>query len=82
MQIFAIYRNVGFQQLGGAVEYYADGRISGPALRVLAISITAMLSNGEYVINAASTRKVSWFAPRSINSGHMPAHFATGWSWW
>ncbi|AXF14578.1 phage tail length tape measure family protein [Paraburkholderia caledonica] len=75
MQIFQSIGMTAFST-GGAVGHYADGgHISGPGSGT-SDSIPAMLSNGEYVINAASTRKYRGLLD-SINSGHM-AHFATG----
>lgn len=61
---------------GGPVLHRAGGGpIAGPGTTT-SDSIPAMLSNGEFVINAASTRKYRSLL-ESINSGHM-AHFATG----
>jgi lambda family phage tail tape measure protein len=77
MQIFqSVASSWGGFSTGGAVGHYADGgHISGPGTGT-SDSIPAMLSNGEYVINAASTRKYRGLL-ESINSGHT-AHFATG----
>ncbi|AOY98774.1 hypothetical protein BKK81_05375 [Cupriavidus sp. USMAHM13] len=61
---------------GGEVGHHATGgHITGPGTGT-SDSIPAMLSNGEFVINAAATSK---YRPllESINSGHA-AHFATG----
>ncbi|WP_038777156.1 phage tail length tape measure family protein [Burkholderia pseudomallei] len=61
---------------GGPVGHFASGgAISGPGTGT-SDSIPAMLSNGEFVVNAASTKKYRSLL-ESINSGHM-AHFATG----
>ncbi len=61
---------------GGAVGHYADGgHISGLGTGT-SDSIPAMLSNGEFVINAASTKKYRSLL-EAINSGQM-SHFATG----
>lgn len=65
-----------FFSTGGPVGHFADGgAISGPGTST-SDSIPAMLSSGEYVINAASTRKYRSLLD-SINHGRM-AHFATG----
>ncbi|KVR22954.1 phage tail protein [Burkholderia ubonensis] len=61
---------------GGPVGHFASGgAISGPGTGT-SDSIPAMLSNGEFVINAASTKKYRSLL-EAINSGHM-SHFATG----
>ncbi|KWO18358.1 phage tail protein [Burkholderia ubonensis] len=61
---------------GGPVGHFASGgAISGPGTGT-SDSIPAMLSNGEFVINAASTKKYRSLL-EAINSGHM-THFATG----
>ncbi|AOJ80731.1 phage tail tape-measure protein [Burkholderia savannae] len=61
---------------GGPVGHFASGgAISGPGTGT-SDSIPAMLSNGEFVVNAASTKKYRSLL-ESINSGHM-AHFASG----
>ncbi len=74
MQIFNGVAN--FFSTGGEVGHFAGGgAIIGPGSGT-SDSIPAMLSNGEYVINAASTKKYRGLL-ESINSGHM-AHFATG----
>jgi lambda family phage tail tape measure protein len=60
---------------GGAVHAATGGAITGPGSGT-SDSIPAMLSAGEYVINAASTKKYGSLLA-SINSGHM-SHFASG----
>ncbi|MDQ7982171.1 phage tail length tape measure family protein [Paraburkholderia sp. SARCC-3016] len=65
-----------FFSTGGPVGHYADGgSIVGPGTGT-SDSIPAMLSNGEYVINAASTKKYRSLL-ESINSGRT-SHFASG----
>jgi hypothetical protein len=61
---------------GGPVGHFADGgHITGPGTGT-SDSIPAMLSNGEYIINAASTKKYRGLLD-SINTGNL-SHFATG----
>ncbi len=60
---------------GGAVHAATGGAITGAGSGT-SDSIPAMLSNGEYVINAASTKKYGSLLD-SINSGTM-SHYATG----
>ncbi|WP_175735758.1 phage tail length tape measure family protein [Burkholderia ambifaria] len=67
---------VSFFSEGGPVLHRAGGGpIAGPGTTT-SDSIPAMLSNGEFVINATSTKKYRSLL-ETINSGHM-AHFATG----
>ncbi|URV26169.1 phage tail length tape measure family protein [Burkholderia gladioli] len=79
-EVFAI-QSIGssfgsFFSEGGPVLHRAGGGpIAGPGTTT-SDSIPAMLSNGEFVINAASTKRYRSLL-ESINSGHM-AHFATG----
>nr|WP_279613792.1 phage tail length tape measure family protein [Burkholderia vietnamiensis] len=79
-EVFAI-QSIGssfgsFFSEGGPVLHRAGGGpIAGPGTTT-SDSIPAMLSNGEFVINAASTKKYRSLL-EAINSGHM-AHFATG----
>ncbi|HDR8974126.1 phage tail tape measure protein [Burkholderia vietnamiensis] len=74
--IQSIGSSFGFFSEGGPVLHRAGGGpISGPGTST-SDSIPAMLSDGEFVVNAASTRKYRSLL-ESINSGHM-AHFATG----
>ncbi|WP_038731403.1 phage tail length tape measure family protein [Burkholderia pseudomallei] len=79
-EVFAI-QSIGssfgsFFSEGGPVLHRAGGGpIAGPGTAT-SDSIPAMLSNGEFVINAASTKKYRSLL-EAINSGHM-AHFATG----
>lgn len=62
--------------LGSAVPAYATGgHITGPG-NGTSDSIPAMLSNGEFVVNAAATSKNRGLL-ETINSGGM-AHFASG----
>ncbi|CAB3746436.1 phage tail length tape measure family protein [Paraburkholderia humisilvae] len=75
MQIFKSV-STSFFSTGGEVGHYADGGSIVGAGTGTSDSIPAMLSNGEYVINAASTKKYRSLL-ESINSGHM-SHFATG----
>lgn len=59
-----------------AVTYAASGgHITGPGTGT-SDSVPAMLSNGEYVINAAATKKYRGLLD-SINTGNL-SHFATG----
>lgn len=78
-EVFAIQSigsSFGFFSEGGPVLHRAGGGpIAGPGTST-SDSIPAMLSNGEFVVNAASTKKYRSLL-ESINSGHM-AHFATG----
>ncbi|KWF80086.1 phage tail tape-measure protein [Burkholderia diffusa] len=80
VELFAI-QSIGssfgsFFSEGGPVLHRAGGGpIAGPGTTT-SDSIPAMLSNGEFVINAASTKKYRSLL-EAINSGHM-AHFATG----
>jgi len=61
---------------GGPVGHFADGgSIAGPGTGT-SDSIPAMLSNGEYVINAASTKKYRSVLD-AINTGNL-SHFAGG----
>ncbi|WP_232465740.1 phage tail length tape measure family protein [Burkholderia ubonensis] len=64
-----------FSEGGPVLHRATGGPISGPGTGT-SDSIPAMLSNGEFVINAASTKKYRSLLD-AINSGHM-AHFATG----
>ncbi|WP_258178663.1 phage tail length tape measure family protein [Burkholderia multivorans] len=64
-----------FSEGGQVLHRASGGPISGPGTGT-SDSIPAMLSNGEFVVNAASTKKYRSLL-ESINSGHM-AHFATG----
>ncbi|MGK8202697.1 phage tail tape measure C-terminal domain-containing protein [Burkholderia cenocepacia] len=64
-----------FSEGGPVLRRAGGGPISGPGTGT-SDSIPAMLSNGEFVVNAASTKKYRSLL-ESINSGHM-AHFATG----
>jgi lambda family phage tail tape measure protein len=61
---------------GGPVGHYADGGHIVGAGTGTSDSIPAMLSNGEFVVNAASTKKYRSLL-ESINSGQAQ-HFATG----
>lgn len=61
---------------GGAVGHYATGGHITGAGTGTSDSIPAMLSNGEFVINAASTKKYRSLL-ESINAGQTQ-HFATG----
>lgn len=64
-----------FSEGGPVLHRAGGGPIAGPGTTT-SDSIPAMLSNGEFVINAASTKKYRSLL-EAINSGHM-AHFATG----
>ncbi|KVV54023.1 phage tail protein [Burkholderia cepacia] len=74
-----------FKAAAGAFSFFSDGGpvlhragggpIAGPGTST-SDSIPAMLSDGEFVVNAASTKKYRSLL-EAINSGHM-AHFATG----
>ncbi|KVE37330.1 hypothetical protein WS69_11220 [Burkholderia sp. BDU5] len=66
---------LGFSTGGEVAHFATGGAISGPGTGT-SDSIPAMLSNGEFVVNAASTKRYRSLL-ESINSGHM-AHFATG----
>jgi lambda family phage tail tape measure protein len=61
--------------VGGARSFATGGFISGAGTGT-SDSIPAMLSNGEYVVTAAATKKYSGLL-HAINSGKM-AHFASG----
>jgi hypothetical protein len=56
--------------------FASGGKVSGPGTGT-SDSIPAMLSNGEFVVNAASTRKYAGLLS-AINSGSSVAHFAEG----
>jgi lambda family phage tail tape measure protein len=56
-------------------HFATGGHINGPGTGT-SDSIPAMLSNGEYIVNAASTQKYRGVLD-AINSGNM-SHFATG----
>jgi len=76
-QIFtAIASSSSFFSAGGAVGHFADGGAISGAGTGTSDSIPAMLSNGEYVINATSTKKYGSLL-EAINSGRM-SHFASG----
>lgn len=62
--------------VGGGPQSFATGGGVLGAGSGTSDSIPAMLSNGEYVINAASTKKYSGLL-EAINSGKL-SHFATG----
>lgn len=64
-----------FSEGGPVLHRAGGGPIAGPGTTT-SDSIPAMLSNGEFVINAASTKKYRSLL-EAINSGHM-AYFATG----
>lgn len=66
---------LGFSTGGEVAHFATGGAISGPGTGT-SDSIPAMLSNGEFVVNAASTKKYRSLL-ETINSGHM-AHFANG----
>jgi lambda family phage tail tape measure protein len=74
MQLFQY--GASFFNTGGPVGHYADGGAIAGSGTGTSDSIPAMLSNGEYVINAASTKKYRSLLD-SINHGRM-SHFATG----
>jgi lambda family phage tail tape measure protein len=61
--------------LGSVLGHADGGHITGAGTGT-SDSIPSMLSNGEYVINAASTKKYRGLLD-SINSGNL-SHFATG----
>lgn len=65
----------GATSFAGAFHLAEGGHVTG-AGTATSDSIPAMLSNGEYVVNAASTAKYRGLL-ESINSGQM-SHFATG----
>ncbi|MEX3556389.1 MAG: phage tail length tape measure family protein [Burkholderia gladioli] len=65
----------GFSEGGPVLHRAGGGPIAGLGTST-SDSIPAMLSNGEFVVNAASTKRYRSLL-ESINSGHM-AHFATG----
>lgn len=64
-----------FSEGGPVLHRAGGGPISGPGTST-SDSIPAMLSNGEFVINAASTKKYRSLLEQ-INAGHI-SHFATG----
>lgn len=60
----------------GAVHLLSGGAVHGPGTGT-SDSVPAWLSNGEFVINAAATRK--WLPTlQAINAGKEPPRFATG----
>jgi lambda family phage tail tape measure protein len=65
----------GVTSFAGAFHLAGGGGVSGSGTST-SDSIPAMLSNGEYVINAASTKKYSGLLA-AINSGNL-GHFASG----
>lgn len=76
MRIFQSVASSAMFSTGGPVGHFADGGAISGAGTGTSDSIPAMLSNGEFVINAASTQKYRGLL-ESINGGHM-AHFASG----
>jgi tape measure domain-containing protein len=65
-----------FSGFGGLFAGFAEGgKVSGPGTAT-SDTIPAMLSNGEFVVNAKSARKHGALL-EAINSGHVPA-FAEG----
>jgi lambda family phage tail tape measure protein len=62
--------------VGGGTRSFATGGFISGAGTGTSDSIPAMLSNGEYVVTAAATKKYSGLL-HAINSGKM-AHFASG----
>ncbi|VBR61743.1 tail component of prophage CP-933K [Burkholderia pseudomallei] len=64
-----------FSEGGPVLHRAGGGPISGPGTST-SDSIPAMLSNGEFVINAASAKKYRSLLEQ-INAGHI-SHFATG----
>lgn len=62
---------------GGKWQKAAGGYISGPG-SATSDSIPAMLSNGEYVIKAASVSKFGKGFLDNINAGTMPGSYAIG----
>ena len=58
--------------IAGSWEFASGGHISGPGTSK-SDSIPAMLSNGEYVINAGAVKKLGVNFLDKINLGHMPA---------
>jgi lambda family phage tail tape measure protein len=76
-QIFnSVLSSSSFFSQGGSVGHFATGgAINGPGTGT-SDSIPAMLSDGEYVINAASVKKYGSLLD-SINSGSL-SHFSTG----
>jgi len=76
MRIFQSVASSAMFSTGGPVGHFADGGAISGAGTGTSDSIPAMLSNGEFVINAASTKKYRSLL-ESINGGHM-AHFVSG----
>jgi lambda family phage tail tape measure protein len=74
-QIFRAAMSSSMFSTGGAVGSYADGGSIVGAGTGTSDSIPAMLSNGEYVLNAASTKKYGSLLD-AMNNG--TAHFASG----
>jgi lambda family phage tail tape measure protein len=74
-QIFKAAMSSSMFSTGGAVGSYADGGSIVGAGTGTSDSIPAMLSNGEYVLNAASTKKYGSLLD-AMNNG--TAHFASG----
>lgn len=75
MQIFSSI-GTSFFSTGGEVGHFASGGAISGAGTGTSDSIPAMLSNGEFIVNAASTKKYRSLL-ESINNGNT-AHFATG----
>ncbi|MFM0518041.1 phage tail length tape measure family protein [Caballeronia jiangsuensis] len=75
-RLFSSVLDSPFFSSGGAVSHFADGGHITGAGSGTSDSIPAMLSNGEFVVNAASTKKYRSLL-ESINAGQAQ-HFATG----
>lgn len=77
MQLFQyIGSGTSFFSTGGSVGHFAEGGSISGAGTATSDSIPAMLSNGEYVVNASAANQHRGLL-ESINSGSM-AHFASG----
>ncbi|QTD91288.1 phage tail tape measure C-terminal domain-containing protein [Burkholderia anthina] len=75
MSYFGAGASSGATDFSGAFHLADGGHVAG-AGTATSDSIPAMLSNGEFVVNAASASRYRGLL-ESINSGHM-SHFATG----
>lgn len=67
---------IGLTSIGPKITLATGGLVTGPGTST-SDSIPAMLSNGEYVINAEATRK-NYALLEAINSGRLPQYRASG----
>jgi hypothetical protein len=71
--IFDFFKNLDFSKMFGAFGFATGGQVTG-AGTATSDSIPAMLSNGEFVVNAAATRK-NLPMLMGINNGEVEHHF-------